>query len=260
MKFSTRLKGYLKLLRLILHLLSGLFLALLFLRRGIHQQPRAEAHFLNWNRKLCRLFNAQISCHGQMQQEATLYVMNHISWFDIPVLASQQPLHFLSKSEVADWPVIGWLTRRAGTLFIQRGAHGAAQKSIAEIVHCLQQAGSVVIFPEGTTTDGSSVKRFHSRLFQAAIDAGVRVQPIALRYPYHNGINPYVPYINQMTFMQSLLGLMHSKTLQVELSFLPPIEAHLPGNSNDSSAPCSNKHLALLAQQAIAQELGHRTP
>lgn len=255
MKFSTRLKGHLKLLRLILHLFSGLFTALLFLRQGIHQQPRAEKHFLNWNRKLCKLFHAQIECNGQMQDEATLYVMNHISWFDIPVLASQQPLHFLSKSEVASWPLIGWLTRRCGTLFIERGVHGAAQKSVAEIAHCLQQGGSVVIFPEGTTTDGSSVKRFHSRLFQAAIDAGVKVQPIALRYPYHNGINPYVPYIEQMTFMQSVLGLMHSKTLQVELNFLPAIDAHLPGNSDDSPAPCSNKHLALLAQQAIAQQL-----
>ncbi len=255
MKFSTRLKGYLKLLRLILHLLGGLFLALLFLRQGIHQQPRAERLFLNWNRKLCTLFHAQISCHGKMQDEATLYVMNHISWFDIPLLASQQPLHFLSKSEVANWPLIGWLTRRSGTLFIERGVHGAAQKSIAEIVHCLQQGGSVVFFPEGTTTDGSSVKRFHSRLFQAAIDAGVKVQPIALRYPYHNGINPYVPYIEQMTFMQSVLGLMHSETLQVELSFLPAIDAHLQDNTTDSSPPCSNKHLALLAQQAIAQKL-----
>lgn len=255
MKFSTRLKGHLKLLRLILHLFSGLFTALLFLRQGIHQQPRAEKLFVNWNRKLCNLFHAQISCHGKMQDEATLYVMNHISWFDIPVLASQQPLHFLSKSEVARWPLIGWLTRRSGTLFIERGVHGAAQKSIEEIVHCLQQGGSVVIFPEGTTTDGSSVKRFHSRLFQAAIDAGVKVQPIALRYPYHNGINPYVPYIEQMTFMQSVLGLMHSKTLQVELNFLPAIDAHLPGKSDESPAPCSNKHLALLAQQAIAQQL-----
>lgn len=67
--------------------------------------------------------------------------------------------------------------------------------------------------------------------------------------------NPYVPYIEQMTFMQSVLGLMHSKTLQVELNFLPPIDAHLPGKGNNSAAPCSNKHLALLAQQAIAQQL-----
>jgi len=185
-----------------------------------------------------------------MNQEATLYVMNHISWFDIPVLASQQPLHFLSKSEVKSWPLIGWISEKAGTLFIQRGVTGAAQNSLNEITQCLENGRSVVVFPEGTTTDGSGLRNFHGRLLQAAINAQVKIQPIALRYPYKEGINPHVPYIDDVTFMESLLGLTKSKPLKVELHFLHPIDHHL--NEDDE---ISNKQLARRAKQAIASKL-----
>ncbi len=185
-----------------------------------------------------------------MNSQPTLFVMNHISWFDIPVLASQKPLHFLSKAEVKSWPVIGWFTAKAGTLFIQRGVSGAAENSLKEITQCLESAGSVVVFPEGTTTDGSSLKKFHGRLLQAAINAGVEIQPIALRYPYKNGINPHVPYIGDLTFMDSVFGLTRSKPLNIELHFLSPINEHLQADSNTS-----NKQLAAIARQAIANQL-----
>ena len=250
-KLLTTLKLGWKVLRLNLHLVSGVILAHFYLRNGIHKQQTASAHYLKWNRGVCNIFHATISTHGSMQSEATLYVMNHISWFDIPVLASQQPLHFLSKAEVKSWPLIGWLADRAGTLFIQRGRHGAAQQSLEEITGCLQSGGSVVIFPEGTTTDGKNVRKFHGRLLQAAIDAQVKIQPIALRYPHKQGVNPNVPYIGEMTFMDSLLGLTRANPLDVELYFLPPIDSHL-----DATTETSNKQLTELSRSAIAKQLG----
>ncbi len=239
-----------KLLRVSLHLLSGLILTLLFIRNGIHNSNTASRLFIWWNKHLCHIFHARITTYGDMNQEATLYVMNHISWFDIPALASQQPLHFLSKAEVKSWPLIGWFTERAGTLFIQRGVAGAAQNSLDEITQCLESGGSVVVFPEGTTTDGAGLKNFHGRLLQAAIDAQVKIQPVALRYPYKKGINPYVPYIDDMTFIDSVIGLTKSTPLKVELHFLEPIDQHL--NKTDET---SNKQLALTAKQAIAHKL-----
>ncbi len=241
-----------KIFRLFFHLVMGALLALFFLQRGIHRQKRASALFTWWNRSLCNIFKAKISVRGQANHEATLYVMNHISWFDIPVLASQRPLHFLSKAEVRRWPVIGWLSHKAGTLFIQRGASGASQKSMLEIIECLQSGGSVVVFPEGTTTDGSYVRNFHGRLLQAAIDAKVKIQPIALRYPYGDSINKQVPYIDDMTFIDSVLGLIQSKPLLVELDFLTPIDAHII-DADDSS----RKQLAQLSREAICKHLGY---
>ena len=239
-----------KLFRISLHLVSGLTLTLLFVRNGIHNSNTASRLFIWWNKRICHIFKANISVQGEMNQEATLYVMNHISWFDIPVLASQQPLHFLSKAEVKSWPLIGWFTQRAGTLFIQRGATGAAANSLNEITQCLQSGGSVVVFPEGTTTDGSVLRNFHGRLLQAAIDARVKIQPIALRYPYKESINPHVPYIDEMSFMDSVMGLTQSKPLNVELHFLESIENHL-----HETAEITNKQLALIAKQAIAAKL-----
>ncbi len=187
-----------------------------------------------------------------MSTDTTLYVMNHISWFDIPVIASQQslPLHFLSKAEVRHWPLIGWLSHKAGTLFIQRGSNGAAQKSLAEITQCLLKGDSVMVFPEGTTTDGSGLRNFHGQLLQAAIDAQVKVQPIALRYPYKEGINPHVAYIDDMTFLDSVMGLTKSSPLNIELHFLQPIDSHLQ-KAND----ISHKQLAQMSRQAIANKL-----
>ncbi len=197
---------------------------------------------------MCSIFKAHIRTTGTPSNDATLYVMNHISWFDIPALASCMPLHFLSKAEVRSWPVIGWLSHRAGTLFIQRGAAGAAQKSLAEITDCLKNGGSVVLFPEGTTSDGKQLKKFHARLYQAAIDAGVKIQPVALRYPYGDGINPYVPYIDDMTFVDSVIGLTRSHPLKVELHFLEPVDSHL--NSSDE---VTRQRLAEKTHQAIKQ-------
>lgn len=251
MKLFRSLKVTFKLIRLILLLISGLILAPFFLRNGIHDSTSASRIFVWWNSAICRVFKAQVTTQGIINTGATLFVMNHISWFDIPVLASQQPLHFLSKAEVKSWILIGWLSHKAGTLFIQRGASGAAQKSLEEIVHCLQNKGSVVVFPEGTTTDGKHLKKFHGRLLQAAIDAEVKIQPIALSYPYKDGLNPYVPYINGMSFMDSLTGLTRSHPLKVELHFLPSIDLHLK-----KTGDASRQQLAHQARQTIANELG----
>ena len=224
-------------------------LTLFFVRNGIQNSNTASSLFIWWNAHLCHIFKAKISVFGDMNQDATLYVMNHISWFDIPVLASQQPLHFLSKAEVKRWPLIGWFTQRAGTLFIQRGAAGAAEKSLNEITQCLKSGGSVVVFPEGTTTDGSGLRNFHGRLLQAAINAQVKIQPVALRYPYKGSINPHVPYIDDMTFMDSVTGLTRSKPLNVELHFLQAIDSHL------SDPEITNKQLAQVSKQSIAKAL-----
>ena len=250
MKISKPLLLNWKLFRIGLHLFTGVIVTLLFVRDGIHNSNTAARIFTWWNSRLCHVFKARITVKGKINRHATLFVMNHISWFDIPVLASQHPLHFLSKAEVRTWPLIGWFTKRAGTLFIQRGAAGAAQNSLNEITQCLKEGGSIVIFPEGTTTDGSSLRKFHGRLLQAAITAQVEIQPIALRYPYNGGINPHTPYIDDMSFMDSVMGLTKSSPLEVELHFLKPLTCHL-----EDSNTVTNKQLALDARKAIADEL-----
>ncbi|MCW8955683.1 MAG: 1-acyl-sn-glycerol-3-phosphate acyltransferase [Gammaproteobacteria bacterium] len=241
-----------RLVLLIAHILLGLLLAALFLRKAIHSGTLAARLSLWWHSMLCKIFGVQCSTRGSINPAATLFVVNHISWFDIPALGSKIPVHFLSKDEVNSWPIIGWLARQVGTLFIKRGQQGAAEQSIDEISDTLRQGGYVVIFPEGTTTDGTSVRKFHSRLFQAAINAGVAVQPVALRYPHPDGVHPKAPFIGDTQFLQSTLDMMSEPQMQAELEFLPPIDSH-GFNRSDLAMQCQQTILAALESHQPAK-------
>lgn len=210
-------------LRLLIHILIGLLLALLFLRRFIHPNTLAAQLSLWWHRRVCQIFGVRLQSHGTISPVPTLFVINHISWFDIPALGSVLPVHFLSKDEINSWPIIGWLASKSGTLFIKRGHRGAAEQSIQDISRALRNGGHVIVFPEGTTTNGESVARFHSRLFQAAIDANTPVQPVALRYPHPDGVHPSAPFIGDTQFLDSTLDMMSEPSMDVELQFLPAI-------------------------------------
>ncbi|EDN68558.1 Phospholipid/glycerol acyltransferase [Beggiatoa sp. PS] len=133
---------------------------------------------------------------------------------------------FLSKQEIQNWPILGWLVERVGTLFIRRGEFGASKQVSNVISEALRKNSNVLFFPEGTSTDGTNVRRFHARLFQAAIDTGVLVQPIALRYRQGENISLIIPYIGNDTLLGNLWRVLGETGLRVEIWFCPPISAH----------------------------------
>ncbi|MBK8184609.1 MAG: 1-acyl-sn-glycerol-3-phosphate acyltransferase [Candidatus Competibacteraceae bacterium] len=110
----------------------------------------------------------EVPCNGTPHAGDTLFVANHISWLDIFCIAAVCPTHFLAKRDVAAWPLFGWLCRRAGTAFIQRGRSDGATEAIEQLVWRLRRGERVLVFPEGTSTIGESVRRFHPRLFSGA--------------------------------------------------------------------------------------------
>ena len=226
---------------LLLHITMGLFLAIPFLNKSIRPGSFAATLTTWWHRRVCKIFGVQVQTRGNVDQVPTLFVINHISWFDIPALGACVPVHFLSKDEVNSWPIIGWLAKKAGTLFIKRGSRGAAEQSIEDISQALTSGHHVIIFPEGTTTDGTSVKRFHSRLFQAAINANALVQPVALQYPHPEGVHPKAPFIGDTQFLESTLSMMSEARMDVSLDFLPAINA----------SDYSRDQLAQMTQQQI---------
>lgn len=234
-----------RIISLIFHILLGLFLAIIFLRKVVQPGSIASNLTLWWHQRVCNIFGMRKSALGKVNQQPTLFVINHISWFDIPSLGSCVPVHFLSKDEINSWPFVGWLAEKAGTLFIKRGFKGAAEQSIKDITEALNNGGHVIIFPEGTTTDGTSVNRFHSRLFQAAIDAQVQVQPVALTYPHPDGVHPKAPFIGDTQFIESLMDMISEKSMEVRLDFLKPINAW----------EYKRDELAETAKQQILQQL-----
>jgi 1-acyl-sn-glycerol-3-phosphate acyltransferase len=116
-----------------------------------------------------------------------LVVSNHLSYLDILILSSAMPCFFVAKAEIAGWPFFGHAARACGTLFINRGSLASALSVSEQIADRLKLEVPVLFFPEGTTSDGSSLLRFHSRFFEPAILAGAPVTTAALRYVIEDG-------------------------------------------------------------------------
>ena len=136
-----------------------------------------------WYRMMAFFLGLRCSYQSENVNQVVLLVSNHVSWADIIVLGCRWPFVFLSMKAVESWPLIGWLAKQAGTLFIERGKGG--QQAVEQIKGELSAGRSVVLFPEGRTTEGVSVKKFHPRIFQAAVDADVSVMPVGIAYYDH---------------------------------------------------------------------------
>jgi lyso-ornithine lipid O-acyltransferase len=225
--FIKWLRRIFRLILLTGHILAGLLLSFIIFSPLFHKKKRWQRRIVGgWSRILCRICGLQVQCHGSITKAPALFVANHISWLDIFALLGTFEVLFVSKQEVQNWPVLGWLVERVGTLFIRRGDFGASKQVSNVISEALGKNSNVLFFPEGTSTDGTSVRRFHARLFQAAIDTGILVQPVALRYRQGENISLVVPYIGQDTLFGNLWRILGETGLRVELWFCPPISAH----------------------------------
>jgi 1-acyl-sn-glycerol-3-phosphate acyltransferase len=232
--------------RVCLHLVYGLLLAVIY----PHLNPSGQHRTLkNWNRQLLTILNIGILIEGEQPvhgKGGCLIVANHVSWLDIIVMNAIHPSRFIAKSEVRDWPVIGWLCRRCGTVFIERASRKdalAVNRSISEL---LGQDVSIGLFPEGTTTEGKQVGPFYSALIQPAIDAGARVLPMALRYQDMDGEAEFAAaFIGDMTLTQSIWNILRCKQQNALVVFTPAM----------ATANANRRVLAQAAHGAIAQAL-----
>jgi 1-acyl-sn-glycerol-3-phosphate acyltransferase len=117
-----------------------------------------------------------------------LVVSNHLSYLDIVIISAAMPCFFVSKIEVDGWPVFGKAARSGGTIFLDRSSQASASAVAEVITERLQLPVPVLLFPEGTSTDGAQVLRFHSRLIDPATSAGAPITPAAIRYVIGGGI------------------------------------------------------------------------
>ncbi len=207
-------------LRMTLHLLTGVMVALL---SGLMFMPYSRLHrplIAWWHRRLCAILNIRIRVHGTAEAGACLWVSNHVSWLDIPVLGALFSPYFLAKAEVASWPLLGSLAKASGTLFIRRGSGDSKQVGNGLAEH-LRQGRSVLFFPEGTTTDGKQLKRFFHRLFQAAVKAGCPVQPVLLCYTLDQQLHPWAPFIGDDEILSHARQILSLDSVVVDVRILP---------------------------------------
>jgi len=228
-----------------LHLLHGaLQVALLFRLGGARWRQRLQR---NWSRQLLALLGIHIESAGDLARiENGLVVGNHISFIDIYVINALLPCAFVAKSEVARWPLIGWLSRHTDTVFIERGSRKAAHRTQQQMMAALRAGNRLAIFPEGTTTAGDRLLPFHAALFQSAIDAAVPVHAISLSYHRADGLRSEAPaYIDDVSLVACLMAVLRTRGLVARVTLAASFAPPLP----------ERRHLARGAHHAVAAAL-----
>ena len=234
-------------LRLVLHLLHGVWIVAVRFPR-MSEASKSEINRV-WSNKMLRLVGMRLVVHHDERRidHGALVVGNHVSWLDIYVINAWRPTPFVSKAEVRKWPVVGWLAHRLGTIFIHREKRRDAHRTMHEIVERVSSGGMVCLFPEGTTSDGTSLLPFHTNLFQAAVSAQCPVQPVCLLYEDSSRRQSTTPaYIDDVSLGQSLDAVLRGG----------PFTAHLYVGSA-IPAMGDRRALSAKAREAVAAGLAH---
>lgn len=245
----VKIKLYFRLCRVFFHLLTGLSACAFVFPWASHRLRDRVTQ--SWSRRLVRICGVTvIPSTGVPALAHAMVVANHVSWLDIFVINALYPCRFVAKSEIREWPVLGWLADKAGTVFLARGNRRDLRQIFKGLVLKLEQGERVAFFPEGTTAQQGSLMPFHANLFEAAVDAKVMVQPYAVCYVDEaHRLHPSIEFIGDMTFAQSLVAILSGPPVFARLVCSTPIDA-AGAHRRDV---CAAAHAAVGA--ALSQEI-----
>lgn len=215
------------------------------------KSKRAENFPRLFHALLMRLIGFKIRVHGQLADEGAgpvLFVSNHSSYLDIPVLGSVVPACFVAKSEVAAWPLIGGLARLQHTVFVERKSSRAAQHR-DELRDSLEVGKNLIVFPEGTSSDGMRTLPFKSTLFSIVekplLDGRkVRIQPVSVlcteigSLPIGRSWRPYYAWYGDMTLVKHAWDMFKIGDFTVDVILHPPVSIDDFGNRKLLSSYC----------------------
>lgn len=192
---------------------------ILRLRRGRALTLRDRAQ---WLHRACaiivRRLAMKVSASGPVPASG-LIVSNHLSHLDILLYAAAMPCIFVSKSDVLSWPLFGRLARCGGTIFVERHRRHGVGDPAASLVSALMAGIPVVLFPEGTSTDGGRVLRFHTSFFQPAARADTPIIPAAIAYSVADGAEVDLCYYGDITFLPHLLSVLERDAVEGRIMF-----------------------------------------
>jgi 1-acyl-sn-glycerol-3-phosphate acyltransferase len=238
-------------------LLAGLFIAGVVF--PLSSQLRRNRITRGWSRLLLRVCGMRLRTTGasldpQLAAEGMapwtlgrLILANHISWIDVFAIDATIPSRFVAKAEIGRWPVAGWLVTLSGVLYVERGRRHAVAAINHKVRERLHAGETVVVFPEGTTTDGSTLMPFHSNMVAPALELGCELWPVALRYTEDGAPSDAAAFVGDMDLVTCLWNIFRARKLAVEVALLPPLRV---------SAGETRHHLARRARAAIAAHLG----
>jgi lyso-ornithine lipid O-acyltransferase len=190
----------------------------------------------NYYRVLCALLRIHVRVNGEpVRDRAALFISNHVSWVDIVVIGSIQPVAFVAKSEVRKWPLVGITAKMQRTVFVDRARRHQVADAVDEIVERLAGGTSVVLFAEGTSSDGNRVLPFRSALVgavrQASAAGAILIQPLSICYTGQYGIpmgrqhRPLVAWYGDLDFMPHIKEFIERGAVDAVVSYCTPVAA-----------------------------------
>jgi 1-acyl-sn-glycerol-3-phosphate acyltransferase len=209
--------------RAMVHLLHGAWIcAVVFPFLSPAQQHRRVGW---WSARMLRMLGVALHSEGAPHDGPALVVCNHVSWLDILAINAVHPVRFVSKADVRDWPLVGWVVACGGTLFIERERKRDALRVVHQVAQALAQGQTIAVFPEGTTSEGHGLLPFHANLLQSAVATGTPIQPVALRFSdEHHVVSPAAAYVGDTHLLRSLWMVASASHLRVRLCWLAPSE------------------------------------
>ena len=191
--------------------------------QSLHR-ANARARWLSrWCRFALRVLGVHLRTNGPAPTRGLL-VCNHLSYLDVLVLSSVAPCIFVAKRDVAGWPLFGWLARAAGTIFVDRSSRLAASRGVDSMRKAIESGVVVVLFAEGTSSDGATVLPFKSALLEPALQSRCRITAGAIDYSLKNGlVADEVCYWRDMTLVPHLLNLFTKPAISAKVAFAPLI-------------------------------------
>ena len=208
----------------------------------------AEAKQTWFFNRLLDLFHLTVTDEGTPLARGHLAASNHVALLDVPALSARHRGLFVAKAQIADWPILGYIIAAAGTIFISRERARDSVTVLSQMERAIASGRRVLFFPEGTTSPGDRVRRFHTSLFAAACRLGIPVQPVALFYEDLEDParpNEAVPFIGEQDVVRNLWALFAEPEIRVRVAYLEPI---VPGDDR--------RALADQVRAAIAHRLG----
>lgn len=224
---------------------------------------RHDSIIERWCRDVLDILDIRVIVQGQTppgRVRSVLFVANHISWMDILLLNACQRVRFVAKEEVRSWPLIGWIAFRTGTLFLKRTSTHQLARVMKSTAASLRNGDCVALFPEGTTTDGSSVQAFRSGLFESAIESKALIWPIGISYHRLDGtLDTDIAFLGSESLVSSVLNVLSRPTTQARLWFSNPVDSSA-GNRHELTALCRNAVEQSLADHATFLVPSHASP
>lgn len=191
-----------------------------FVRRARRLHSRAT-WLHHWCRFACRVLGVRVRTRGAVPSSGLL-VSNHLSYIDIVVLSAIRPCVFVAKRDVASWPFFGWLAYAAATIFVDRERRLSSSNSVDVIRNAIANGAVVVLFPEGTSSDGSAVLPFKPALLESAVQLRCPIAAASIDYVLDDGsVADEVCYWRDMTLVPHLLNLFFKREIRANYSFSP---------------------------------------